>query len=91
MEDKVLQIKQSRVLAAAEKCPDWKAGLKEMFPDAFENEPIGLRCGGRILTNQGRLLAFVWEKEICLDSRFDWKITEETGSGCAKLIPTRKS
>lgn len=82
---------KTQILKAAGRCEDVENVMRDLFPWAFEDEPIGLRCGGEILTNQGRLLAFVWEKEICLDSRFDWKITEETGSGCARLVPTRKS
>lgn len=92
MEDKELKIKVSRVLAAAEKCPDWKEGLREMFPDAFESEPIKLVRNGEICEGEKeKFIVWVWGNEIYLHTDYNWKMLEETIDHCVKLIPTRKS
>lgn len=33
-----LEIDSERVVALSKKCPQWKYGLKELFPKAFEGE-----------------------------------------------------
>ena len=35
-----LEIDSEKVLEAAEKCPEWKDGLKTLFPEAFEKEGL---------------------------------------------------
>ncbi len=94
MKDKTLQIKQSRVLSAAEKCPDWKAGLKEMFPEAFKDKvrPIELIEGGGICEKSDDCIVWIDsdDETIRLDDEYDWVIAPETNTDCAELVPTRK-
>lgn len=93
--DKTLEIKVSRVLSAAEKCPDWNAGLKEMFPEAFEDKvkPVRLKKDGEIREVDDGYIVWVHrdKNKIFLDAKYNWRLIQETDDQYAELVPTRKS
>ena len=37
-EDKVYEVRESRIRTLAEKCPDYKTAMQILFPDAFESQ-----------------------------------------------------
>jgi hypothetical protein len=69
---KILEIDEDRVKAVAKKCPEWKAGLKELFPGAF---PQNKFLCGTVFTRE--LDKTVWQlrhapgnKQYCLTDVF---------------------
>lgn len=96
-----LEIESEKVLKAAEKCPEWKEGLKTLFPEAFEDDSSvnlekfhwsansgHLEEGGNILI-EVRSLGNLTHKAFWLNAVYTWKISfDDTGQIC--LVPAKK-
>lgn len=81
---------KEQVLKAAEKRPCLKRGLKELWPGAFEPEPVKME--GKIKNSKGNVIVRVSEdgKRIVLDKCFKWELFEEGRRVNATVTPTRK-
>jgi len=90
-----LKITPDKVLSAAEKCPQAKAVLKEMFPEVFESDKsidlsflegfdyrfMELRKGWNSEYN---------EKSFWLSPNYNWELKADR-DGILCLVPTKKS
>ena len=86
-----LKITPDKVLSAAEKCPQAKAVLKEMFPEVFEEDKYldlsSIKITGAII--QKRVEGEFKDKSFCLNKSFNWEIIiDDENMIC--LVPTKK-
>lgn len=86
---------EQQIKAAAEKCPEAKVVLKELYPDVFkegikitEND-LGFFINKQPIAIMVRSNGKFEDKSLYLDSRFNWFV-EKDDEGVQCLIPTRK-
>lgn len=90
MTPKTLEITPDKVLSAANKCPQAKEVLKEMFPELFEDDKsVKVSHTDGFIAIRNNEESEYHGKSFWLSKRWNWEIKEDScGSFC--LVPTKR-